>query len=132
MRLLILSDLHREVWREAPPHAQDLLVGLRSDLDRSLPGAVILAGDIDVGASAIVWADATFPLLPAIYVPANHEAYGRKVDAANESLARECAATGHIHFLDKGELDLDEVRFLGATLWTDFQLLGSEAYQDAL
>lgn len=105
---------------------------VRPDPRLSQPHVVILAGDIDVGIGAITWADSAFPNIPVIYVSRNHEAYGRKIGAVKEALARECAATGHVHFLDKGKLVLDGLRFLGATLWTDFQLLGSDSYQDVL
>jgi hypothetical protein len=47
MRLLILSDLHREIRREFAP---------RIDLSISHPDVVVLAGDIDLGARAISWA----------------------------------------------------------------------------
>lgn len=49
MRLLILSDLHLEVWRDNAP-AIDL---------SGRPDAVILAGDIDTGSNAIDWAART-------------------------------------------------------------------------
>lgn len=35
-------------------------------------------------------------------------------------------------FLDRSELVIGDVRFLGATLWTDFQLLGADLYQGAM
>ena len=64
MRLLILSDLHREVWGDTP-------VGI--DLAVSRPDVVILAGDIDNGASCVQWAERTFPGIPTLYVSGNHE-----------------------------------------------------------
>lgn len=132
MRILILSDLHLEVWREAPKRAKEILAAVQPDVDVSRPDVVVLAGDIDVGDRAVAWADQTFPNLPVIYVHGNHEAYGQKLDTLKERLAEACSATGHIHLLDKGELVIGNVRFLGATLWTDFQLLGPDGIQKAM
>lgn len=132
MRILILSDLHHEVWRDAPPQAQQLLGALQPNLGVSQPDLVILAGDIDVGERAVSWADQTFPDLPVVYVHGNHEAYGQKIDTLKLKLAEACSATGHIHFLDKGELVIGNVRILGATLWTDFRLLGPDSVREAM
>ncbi|WP_312706863.1 metallophosphoesterase [Stenotrophomonas sp.] len=132
MRILILSDLHLELWREAPKQAKELMAAVQPDVDVSRPDVVVLAGDIDVGDRAVAWADRTFPNLPVIYVHGNHEAYGQKLDTLKGRLAEACSATGHIHFLDKGELVIGNVRFLGATLWTDFQLLSPDSIQEAM
>lgn len=67
-----------------------------------------------------------------ICVLGNHEAYGQKLDTLKGRLVEACSATGHIHLLDKGELVISSVRFLGATLWTDFQLLGADGVQEAM
>lgn len=132
MRLLILSDLHREVWRDAPSVASDALSAYLPDLSISRPDVVVLAGDIDVGERAVDWADETFPDLPVIYVHGNHEGYGHNLDSLRKHLAARCAATGHIHYLNRSELVVAGVRFLGATLWTDFHLLGSDHYQASM
>ena len=44
MRILLLSDLHHELWREKAPAI---------DPGVSRPDIVILAGDIDTGAKAV-------------------------------------------------------------------------------
>ncbi|WP_261997603.1 metallophosphoesterase [Stenotrophomonas sp. Ste96] len=132
MRILILSDLHHEAWRDAPRQAKELLATTQPDLAVSQPDVVVLAGDIDVADRAVAWADQTFPSLPVIYVHGNHEAYGQKLDTLKGRIAEACSATGHIHFLDKRELVIGNVRFLGATLWTDFQLLSPEGPQEAM
>lgn len=132
MRILILSDLHSEVWREATREVQQALAAIQPKLEVSQPDVVILAGDIDLGDRAVRWADQAFPNLPVIYVPGNHEAYGQNTDTLKRKLATACSATGHVHLLDKDEIVIGDVRFLGATLWTDFQLLGPETIQDAM
>lgn len=132
MRILVLSDLHFEVWRDAPKQAQELLRRMQSRFHASQADLVVLAGDIDVGDRAVAWADQAFPDLPVIYVHGNHEAYGQKIDSLKDRLAASCAVTGHIHFLDKRQLVIGNIRFLGATLWTDFQLLGRDSLQEAM
>ncbi|MDY1032456.1 metallophosphoesterase family protein [Stenotrophomonas sp. CFBP8980] len=132
MRLLILSDLHREVWRDAPEQANKFVRALQPDIGQSRPDAVILAGDIDASEKAVAWATREFHDIPVIYVSGNPEAYGQKYDSTQERIAKACSSSGNVHFLSKGELILGSVRFLGATLWTDFQLLGADSYQEAL
>jgi len=55
MRLLVLSDLHHELWREQAPRIGPAV---------SQPDVVILAGDINTGPKAVEWAARTFPGLP--------------------------------------------------------------------
>lgn len=117
MRLLILSDLHLEIWGEDAPSI---------DIESSKPDAVVLAGDIHTGTRAILWASRVFPKMPVLYVHGNHEGYGEKLDSIRIELEDLCAMTGHIHYLDCTELVLGTTRFLGTTLWTDFRLLGEE------
>lgn len=123
MRLLVLSDLHRELWREHAP---------RINPSMSRPDIVVLAGDIDVGARAVDWAMQTFPGLPVLYVHGNHEAYGKNLEEVQEQIAQACQESKHVHFLNHCEFRLGNVRFLGATLWTDFQLFGDDARQAAM
>lgn len=115
MRLLILSDLHRDQWRE---HA------LPIDISVSRPDVVILAGDIDTGARGIDWAGASFPGLPVLYVHGNHEAYDGSLEQLRLDLAAACRRWPNVHWLDCGEFHLPGLRFLGTTLWTDFRLFG--------
>ena len=128
MRLLILSDLHHELWREDAP---------QGDLALSRPDAVILAGDIDTGTRAVAWAASTFAGLPVLYVHGNHEGYGHHLDKVRQELRAACATTDNVHFLDADSHVItdqagNQVRFLGATLWTDFRLLGDETRQAAM
>ncbi|WP_431273271.1 metallophosphoesterase [Variovorax ureilyticus] len=109
MRILILSDLHLEFEPFEPSP------GLEFDI-------VILAGDIhSPGRRAVEWAEARFAGKPVIYVPGNHEYYDSRMDLAQLD-ARTAATDGPVHLLDGGEVVIDGVRFLGCTLWTDFEL----------
>lgn len=123
MRLLILSDLHHELWREHAP---------RIDPAHSRPDVVILAGDINTGARAVDWAANTFPDLPVLYVHGNHEAYGSNLEGTQKNIAAAWEKAGNVHFLDCSEYRIGRVRFLGATLWTNFRLFGDDTRDSAM
>lgn len=117
MRIRVLSDLHLEFApMPAPPVDCDV---------------VVLAGDIHQGPNGLLWARRSFPATPVIYVPGNHEYYGHDWDALRPALAAQARALG-IHLLDGGQCVLDGVRFLGCTLWTDFDLFGTARRDEAM
>ena len=111
MKIRILSDLHLEFQRWAPP---------KVDAD-----VVVLAGDIHVGIQGVDWARRHFPLSPVIYVPGNHEFYGEHMQNLRGDLLR-AGRDSRVDVLDGDNLVIGGVRFLGATLWTDFALQGTD------
>lgn len=113
MRLNILSDVHLRQGGLAPP--------------RTSADAVILAGDVARPEQAISWVREF--RRPVIYIPGNHEFYGSSLPATLAQL-RSLAAGTDVHVLDRQVLLLDGVRFLGATLWTDFKLAGGGAARE--
>ena len=123
MRLLILSDLHHELWREHAP---------KIDTTISRPDVVILAGDINTGAKAVEWAAQTFPATPVLYVHGNHESYGKNLEDMQEEIEAACWKSSNVHFLNCGEFLFQGIRFFGTTMWTDFKLFGDESRQAAM
>lgn len=111
-RLLVLSDLHVEF----APFVPDATVLQGVD-------AVVLAGDIHQGTRGIEWARKTFSSLPVIYVAGNHEFYGHHWDRLLDEL-RAAAELWDVHFLENDAVSLGGVRFLGCTLWSDFEYFG--------
>ncbi len=112
MKLLVLSDLHTEFGDFDPPV---------TDAD-----IVVLAGDIGVGTAGIEWAARRYRRTPVVYVPGNHEYYDHDIGITDELKS---VAPANIHVLDQDDYEIDGVRFLGTTLWTDFKLYGeSEAW----
>jgi len=109
-RLLVLSDLHLEFGDFDPP-------------DSSIFDMVVLAGDIWNGVEGVEWAanPATFAGKPVVYVPGNHEFY-RHERTNTLSMLRETANGTNVCLLDRDEVVIEGIRFLGATLWTDFKL----------
>jgi predicted phosphodiesterase len=119
MKLHILSDLHLDF---APFRPLDPLP-LAIDAD-----VVILAGDLCNGPQGARWAKAAFADKPVIYVAGNHEFYNSLMGGVIHQIREETAGS-NVHFLDNEEIVIDGVRFLGATLWTDFEIEG-EAWRD--
>ncbi len=111
MNIQVLSDLHVEVGNPLPT--------LCADAD-----VVVLAGDFapyePERLQALAQALAGAPIL---YVPGNHEFYGHDIDAALEGMRDTCAELG-IELLDRRAIAINGIRFIGATLWTDFCLNG--------
>lgn len=114
LKIQVLSDLHLDFAPLRHP---------RTDAD-----VVVLAGDIGSPAEAVEWA-AGFDQ-PVLLVPGNHEYYGGSLDATAADLRRRCAGRG-VHLLDCASVRIGTVRFLGATLWTDFALYGASPAQRA-
>jgi Icc-related predicted phosphoesterase len=54
-----------------------------------------------------------------IYVAGNHEFYHGKWYQTPTTLAEECAKFTNIHFLENGFKKIDDIIFIGGTLWTD-------------
>src|SRR5262249_51817955 len=116
MKLQILSDLHLGVAGMEPEP---------TDAD-----VIVLAGDIARPAPACDWAQRLDK--PVIYVAGNHGFYGGEVRRTLDDLRTRCAGT-NVNFLEQDELTVDGVRFLGATLWSDFLLYGeSELREQAI
>ena len=108
--LLIVSDLHLEFSTFQPPNPD-------------LYDIAVLAGDIAVGGTAVHWAKrrSTFAGKPVVLVLGNREFYNSERSRMLGQL-RETAAGTNVHLLDRDEVVLNGVRFLGTTLWTDFEL----------
>jgi len=54
-----------------------------------------------------------------IYIAGNHEFYHGKYPDAYNYLEAECQAFNNVYFLEQGKKEIDDVTFIGATLWTD-------------
>lgn len=114
MRIHILSDLHLEHANYRNREAMPL------DIEADV---VVLAGDISVGSRGVLWAREAFKGTPVIYVPGNHEYYGGHLGETLGQLRKD-ALGSNVHVMDRDEVQLDGVRFLGATTWSDFNING--------
>lgn len=114
MKIQIASDLHLESLHEAVRERYPTLITPAPEAD-----LLVLAGDIHEDCAGIeLFKD--WPV-PVLYVPGNHEFYGVGWPGALEHMRRACEGTA-VTLLDKDEIVIDGVRFLGATLWTDFRI----------
>ncbi len=121
MKLLLLWDLrldHHPLSAVGPD-------GRRWD---DSADAVVLAGDIDEGLKGLRWARQAFPGKPIVYVVGNHEFYRRDWVRHLRDL-RVLARGVDIHFLERDSMEIYGVRFLGCTLWIDFEINGLEQAQ---
>ena len=124
MKIQLLSDLHLESnpnFMPSPAPGADVQV-LAGDIGSYQSGSALAAsGDGDFGLARFS------PLhgwpTPVLFVPGNHEYDGLDFDEAHERLQATCARLG-ITWLEREVQVLDGVRFVGTTLWTDFDALG--------
>ena len=112
VKVRVLSDLHLEFQDWNPPEVEAEII--------------VLAGDIHSGTRGIAWARRHFPITPVLYVPGNHEFYGRDIQETLSELQRAGRRFG-VDVLHGRGVVIGGVRFLGATLWTDFALDGSDS-----
>ncbi|MGM4916234.1 metallophosphoesterase family protein [Tardiphaga sp. 813_E8_N1_3] len=118
MRVAVISDVHTDITHNGyePP----------LDVDADL---VVVAGDAMAPATlALPWLRKAFgPDLPIIYVLGNHDFYSDHRSADTKTTwewqrehAPRVAAENGITLLDDQAVVIEGVRFIGATLWTDF------------
>ena len=115
-----MSDLHLEVHPHFEVHPA--------------PGAdlLVLAGDIGSYQQGSALAGADFGLarfsprrgwpVPVLFIPGNHEYDNLDFDLTHARLRETCERLG-ITWLERESLVLQGVRFIGTTLWTDFDAL---------
>ena len=61
----------------------------------------------------------SFQFPHVIYIAGNHEFYNGKFYAGIDYLREECAKYPNVYFLENDTKIIDDVTFVGATLWTD-------------
>jgi predicted phosphodiesterase len=124
MRIQLFSDLHLERYPDFTPR-------ILEDTD-----VVVLAGDIgsyqsssrlqgeDFGLARFSPRRGAAPRARVLYIPGNHEFDALEYDDTYTRLRATCAALG-IEWLDRETIVIDHVRFVGTTLWADFDALAS-------
>ena len=104
MRIQVISDLHLEHGNPIPALAPEADV-------------LVIAGDLAPATRLWLLGD-------AVDVPGNHAFYGSDIDEARQILADACAMHA-VTLLDLAAVIIEGVRFIGATLWTNFKLCAS-------
>lgn len=113
LRIQIFSDLHADV---AKPRA----IAVDPGVD-----AVVVAGDTCEGAErGFERLRQIVPMqIPIVMTLGNHEFY-RRVWRDELAQARAAAPLYGVHLLENNVAIIGDVRFVGATLWTDYELFG--------
>ena len=110
MKIQIISDLHQEFGS--------------TDLSFDNADVVVLAGDVNSGTKGIEWIKTQISDKPFIYVLGNHEYYKGSYPKTLNKI-KEAAKNSNVFVLEDSFVDIEDVRFHGATLWTDFSIFGS-------
>lgn len=134
MKIQLLSDLHLEVHPDFVPVAApdaDLLV-LAGDIGSYQNGSQLKDSDFGLArfSPRLGWP------VPVLFVPGNHEYDAQDFDAVHARLHETCERLD-IVFLERGVVTTGQLfgsarsaassptRFIGTTLWSDFDALGS-------
>lgn len=131
MKVLIVGDLHFDLWAEAD---RDPFAAL-SVAEWSGIEAVIVGGDL-TNKPRIRWKYAIRHLSRYInpahihVIPGNHDYYDFHIDR-DDRLA-EIATREGANFVQKAEILIGKTRFLCCTLWTDFALNGDVPASQAI
>ena len=133
MNIRLISDLHSEWYRVKS------FIGLIEDGQNDSETTLILAGDIfKMGNGKVInflieeFLDhlcARFKYV--VMVTGNHEYYSGRIDKVDQYLIHYQDAVDNFHFLNGDWRILDDVVFVGGTLWTDFNKFNPMQMQDA-
>lgn len=111
MKIRILSDLHLEFFPFSIPAATQ---------DKET--VLVLAGDIAPFAARSILEPflqgASRQFRAVCFVPGNHEYYGGVWPLSLDRVKR-WNLPDNVHILDRASVRIDDITFLGATLWTD-------------
>ena len=125
MKIQLLSDLHLEAhphWVATPAPGTDVLV-LAGDIGSYQPGSLLQDDDFGLARFSPLRGWPT----PVLFVPGNHEYDMLDFDAAHDRLRSTCERLG-ITWLEREVVQWPNpggapVRFIGTTLWSDFDAL---------
>jgi predicted phosphohydrolase len=118
MKIQYLSDLHLEFYRDS-----NIEKILEKYIDVDDSDILLLLGDIDVWCvgwdkSPIYnWFSENFK--HTIYIPGNHEYYSGTYKLSKKKL--NIKIKDNVYILNNDYIDIEGVRFLGSTLWTNIK-----------
>ncbi|WP_300656021.1 metallophosphoesterase [Hydrogenophaga sp.] len=130
MKIQLLSDLHLEAnptFVPEPASGADLLV-LAGDIGSyqvRRDGSVMDEPDWGLQRFSPLPQHASWPT-PVVFVPGNHEYDALDLDQAHADLRKTCDRLG-IQWLERETLQMQGVRLIGTTLWSDYDALGEPA-----
>jgi len=114
LRIQLVSDIHVEFDGGYKPYR---LPRVKRDL-------LVVAGDLGEGENGREFLMHELKFSPVVYVLGNHEFYNHNYHNLRAYWAHKDGklrvGLNRLHVLDDRAVTLDGVRFIGATLWTDF------------
>jgi hypothetical protein len=122
MRIQLISDLHLENYPGFVPRAAadvDVLI-LAGDIGSYQAGSRLDSDDFGLGRFSPRRPQGGWPRV--FYLPGNHEFDALDYDATYRRLRRTCDDLG-IEWLERETITVGAVRFIGSTLWSDFEAL---------
>ena len=124
MRIQLLSDLHLERYPDFQPRiAQDIdVLVLAGDIGSYQPGSRLTDADFGLERFSPLRPGATCPKV--LFVPGNHEFDALEFEATYARLRATCERFG-ITWLERAVVTIGRVRFVGTTLWSDFEALAA-------
>ena len=118
MKIRVLSDLHLEFGPFSyVPCDEDVLV---------------LAGDTGIHTEGMVWVKSV-AMVPTVVIAGNHEYYRGRSNTVEETIVA-CRSMSNdvVNFLENEIIVIDGVRFICATLWTDFNLYNNRIMSELI
>lgn len=114
----LVSDLHLE--------------GSNMDFENPSWDCLIIAGDLSADLDMIEYffSYKAPKDIPIIYVLGNHEYEGRSLDGAMIKIKKIISEFKNVHLLDNESIVIDGVKFIGSTLWSNFELDGYDKRQE--
>ncbi|MAC48609.1 metallophosphoesterase [Oceanospirillum beijerinckii] len=110
------SDLHLEFEHGFISHT---LPDVNADV-------IVLAGDIGIASRLhFDWVLEQTRGIPTVFILGNHEPYRSCLQLAQQEW-KEAMAGSNVHVLENEVVELCGVRFIGSTLWSDFQLFNED------
>lgn len=104
--IMIAQDLHDHIAADFSPYSNGALADLGRKMQRVARFRDFLKR-------------CSFQFPHTVYVAGNHEFYHGKFFDSIDHLRAECAQFPNIYFLERDTKVIDDVTFIGATLWTD-------------
>jgi hypothetical protein len=112
MKFDLISDLHEDInnWSlQEPNEGSEVLV---------IAGDLAEYGSLKKNIFETL-RDASFMYKNTIYVAGNHEFYGDNYQRVVRELKSKCDTFGNVHFLHGNSVFIDDIVFVGGTLFTD-------------
>ena len=122
MKIAVYSDLHVEFGQPWEPP---------EDLDFDV---LVLAGDLDSEFAGLDMAHriSMKRQCDVVVIAGNHEFYGYDYKRTLKNMDIRYRRHHMTHFLERATATIGGVRFIGATLWTDFCLFGADHKAEAM